>query len=124
MSTTLIKISLLFQYLRVFKEGPMRSLCLGVIAFVCLWGFAYSFIAWVPCVPLARFWNPLGHAGKCWGYGAGTPHEFVSTFESHAGVNMVLDVLCFSIPIPLYFKRGTANRTRIGLLVLLFMGSV
>jgi hypothetical protein len=124
MSTTFIKLSLLLQYLRVFEAGPQRWFVIGVLVFTALWGFSYSFIAWVPCVPIARFWNPLYVSGTCWGYGGESASDFIATFESHSGLNMILDCIVLSIPIPLYFKESTAAKAKKGLLVLIFMGSV
>jgi hypothetical protein len=123
MSTSFIKLSLLFQYLRIFSSGPLRLLCQGLIVFIALWGLSYTVIAWVPCWPVPRFWD-IFVAGKCWGYGGANAEDFVATFESHSGMNMALDVIVFLIPVPLYFRRETAERTKRGLLVLLFMGSV
>jgi hypothetical protein len=45
----IIKASLLLQYLRIFKAGFMRWICLVLLVTVMLWGFAYGFMVWFPC---------------------------------------------------------------------------
>ncbi|KAI4866483.1 hypothetical protein F4820DRAFT_249021 [Hypoxylon rubiginosum] len=123
-STTLIKEALLLQYLRVFDRGVfIHRLLLVLIVFTALWGFTYSFLAWVPCVPVRDMWNlTQGEILNCYGYGSQYARPFVATFTSHAAVNMALDTLVIAIPIPLFFKEGTTTATRLRLVGLLSMG--
>ncbi|KAI2615322.1 hypothetical protein GGR54DRAFT_296453 [Hypoxylon sp. NC1633] len=123
-STALIKEALLFQYLRIFDRGVfVRRLLIFLIVFTALWGSAYSFLAWVPCLPVADFWNEAeAREGICYAYGSEFAIPFVATFESHAAINMTLDILVLSIPIPLFFKEGTTIGTRMRLVGLLTMG--
>lgn len=124
MSTTLIKISLLLQYLRVFREAFPRSLCYFLLILSSLWGSAFTIIAWLPCVPVYDFWNiSLAESEKeCFGYGSLTRDNFVETYLSHAGFNMTLDVLVLSMPIYLVFKKSDVSINRTGLAGLLFGG--
>ncbi|KAI1765676.1 hypothetical protein GGR53DRAFT_254977 [Hypoxylon sp. FL1150] len=124
-STALIKEALLLQYLRVFNKGVMmRRLILVLIVLTGLWGFAYSFLAWVPCVPVRSFWNlTQGEDVNCYGYGSQYMRPFVATFISHAAINMTLDAIVLIIPIPLFFKDGTTTSTRMRLVGLLSMGA-
>ncbi|OTA92211.1 hypothetical protein M434DRAFT_61763, partial [Hypoxylon sp. CO27-5] len=120
-STALIKEALLLQYLRVFDRGIfVRRLLISLIVFTALWGVAYSFLAWAPCIPVQDFWNNGGPT--CYGYGSQHPGPFVATFESHAAINMALDTLVLIIPLPLFFKDGTTTCTRVRLVGLLSMG--
>lgn len=120
--TALIKLSLLFQYLRVYNRGTtMYRLCVGLLVFTALWGAAYTFMAWFPCFPVKHLWlAPPG--AKCYAFGSPDSQMFTATYESHTGVNMVLDVLVLAAPVPLYFDKHTPQKTRRGLLALLFMG--
>ena len=36
--TSIIKISLLLQYLRIFKAGTMRWICISLLTIITLWG--------------------------------------------------------------------------------------
>jgi hypothetical protein len=121
LSTTFIKISLLFQYTRLFAPtSVIHRVCKLLIVFTALWGFAYGFIAWFPCFPVQNFW--LGTGEHCYGYGSSDAGPFVATFETHSSINMLLDMLVLTLPIPLYFERGTTSRTRVGLVGLLLVG--
>ncbi|KAI1372497.1 hypothetical protein F4677DRAFT_264072 [Hypoxylon crocopeplum] len=122
-STALIKEALLLQYLRIFERGVfVYRFSIVLIVFTALWGIAYSFLAWVPCVPVREFWK-LGGDGTCYAYGSHYAKPFVATFESHAAVNMVLDTLVLIMPLPLFFREGTTIGTRMRLIGLLSMGA-
>lgn len=123
-TTTLVKLSLLCQYMRIFGRGTVRYyLCQIMVVFVALWGFAFSFLAWFPCFPVYEFWTSEG-SDLCYGFGSPNTMEYVSTFESQAGSNMVLDLIVLALPISLYFQKETPLRSRMALLVLLVMGAV
>lgn len=69
-TTALIKISLLLQYLRLFRDGLRRQVCYFLIGVVTLWGMAFMFMAWVPCFPISGFWNrQMVPTPKCYGFG-------------------------------------------------------
>jgi hypothetical protein len=123
MSTALIKLSLLFQFLRVYEHGVMRMYCKVLLWFVVLWGTAYSFLAWVPCSPPNQFWSDAADE-TCWGYGSLIPSQFFATYASHGGINMTLDLLILVPPIQMYFSAEKSKRTNMGLLALLVMGGV
>ncbi|OTB09854.1 hypothetical protein K445DRAFT_271728 [Daldinia sp. EC12] len=123
-STALVKEALLLQYLRVFDRARfIRRFLIALVVFTALWGFAYSFLAWVPCVPVYDYWSGRSDP-NCYGYGSQYPTSFAATFESHAAVNMVLDIIVLVIPLPLLFKDGTTSSARVRLAALLSMGTL
>ncbi len=129
MSTALIKISLLLQYMRIYQKGALlHNICRGLLIFVALWGVAYSIMAWVPCIPVSDYWTVLyaqDTSGlRCYGYGSQSVEVFKATYESHAAVNMLLDLVVMALPIPLYFEPGARGRTRLGLIGVIVMGTV
>jgi predicted small integral membrane protein len=129
MSTALIKISLLLQYMRLYRRGTrLFNVCGGLAVFVSLWGIAYSIIAWVPCVPISDYWTVIYEqdisALRCYGYGSQYVEPFKATYESHAAVNMLLDLVVMGLPIPLYFEPGAQGRTKMGLMGIILMGSL
>ncbi|CAJ2503634.1 Uu.00g110280.m01.CDS01 [Anthostomella pinea] len=125
-STTLIKISLLFQYLRIFDRGTMRYICISLIGLIGLWGFAFSFLAVFPCFPVSGYWDwPLGPTGaRCYGFGGTAGNEDYATFTAQTASNMLFDILVLGVPIPLYFWKDTERRARLGLLGLFGMGGI
>ena len=121
-STALIKISLLLQYLRIYERGTwIYRITQLLLVLVCLWGFAYSFLSWGCCLPSpSAFWN-LTYKG-CYGFASPIAANAIATIESHASVNMALDVVVLTMPVPMLFKKDTPFKTKMGLLVLLAMG--
>ncbi|KAL1838821.1 hypothetical protein VTJ49DRAFT_2178 [Mycothermus thermophilus] len=129
MSTALIKISLLLQYMRVYERGTrLYNICRAFIIIIALWGAAYSMIAWVPCVPVSDYWTVFYEQDisglRCYGYGSQSVREFKAIYESHAAVNMVLDLVVMALAVPMYFEPGATGRTRLGLVGILTMGTI
>lgn len=129
MSTAFIKISLLLQYMRLYQRGTLLyATCRWLMILVALWGLAYSAIAWIPCNPVSDYWLIDFEVDtsnvKCYGYGSQNITAFKATYESHAAVNMLLDLLVMVLPVPLYFYKDAQTRTRLGLVGILLMGTV
>lgn len=90
-STALIKMALLFQYLRVYEKGSKtRIATIATIVVVALWGVAYSILSWVPTVPVNAYWDLTMPATR-YAYGSIYVEPFVAVYSSHAASNMVLD---------------------------------
>lgn len=123
LAVTFIKIALLFQYLRIFNATSKEALlCKCLIVFITIWGVVFAICNWVPCVPLAAFWDFSIKDARCWGLGSHQIEEFMRYFVSQAITTSALDFIVFVIPIRLYFKPKTQQRTRIALLCLFVMG--
>ena len=122
-STAYIKISLLFQYLRIFERGTniyrITQLTLVVIG---LWGFFFIFMNWFSCFPSpAAFWN--GTNKGCYASFSPDLKIAVRTIEAQGGSNAAWDIIVLAIAFRLLFEKdGPVNRK--GLLVLLSMGVV
>ncbi|KAH9876232.1 hypothetical protein J1614_004111 [Plenodomus biglobosus] len=99
--TTLIKISLLLQYLRIFKAGYMRWICIVLLGLVSLWGLGFMFVTWFPCFPIRGGWDRTIGA-KCYGFGFNDVPTFVSMFIGHSTVNMIFDIAIFLTPMVLF----------------------
>lgn len=128
MSTTFIKLALLFQYLRCFDQNSLRlrRLTIIVIVIVSLWGSAFTFVAWFPCVPVRAFWDmtiPSNGAAR-WGYCSHHTTTYIATYVGHATSNMLLDLLVFALPMPLCLRPGVEQRTRKALIGLFLLGAM
>jgi hypothetical protein len=99
--TAVVKVSLLLQFLRIFKAGAMRWVCIVLLVIVTLWGIAFSFVGWFPCFPVRGAWDRQINA-KCYGFGLRTVEEFVMMFRIHSATNMVLDVAIFLTPMVIF----------------------
>lgn len=99
--TALVKISLLLQYLRIFKAGAMRKLCLTLLVIVSMWGSAFAFVGWFSCFPVRGAWQ-RNIGAKCYGFGLGDVQQFIMLFKIHSASNMVLDVTIFMTPMVIF----------------------
>jgi hypothetical protein len=106
-TSVIIKLSLLFQYRRLFREGYRRTLTVILLAVVMLWGFTFVFMAWFPCFPVSGFWNKtMIPQAKCYGF----------------GTNMGLDIAIFLLPITEYFRPGLVRRQLLAMTGLFAIG--
>lgn len=84
MALALIKLSLLFQYLRLLNENPdtkqpkTRIAIVSLIGVTSVWGVVYSILAWVPCIPVEGHWN-FDESAIRYGYGSDEIGPFVAT---------------------------------------------
>lgn len=122
-TTALIKASLLLQYLRLFRQGTLRWICMVLLATVAGWGLAFSFLAWFPCLPVSEFWNRTD-SSKCYGFGYRTMDEVKMTLFIFAGTNMFLDIVIFMIPLTEYLRPGLRKKQIIAMTGLFAMGSL
>ncbi|CCF46929.1 hypothetical protein CH063_15514, partial [Colletotrichum higginsianum] len=60
-----------------------RYVTLFFIVFTAAWGVAYSFLAWVPCIPVSAFWDFFSVTEARWAFGSRDPEVFARSFESH-----------------------------------------
>ncbi|KAH7089108.1 hypothetical protein FB567DRAFT_324925 [Paraphoma chrysanthemicola] len=125
MTAACIKLSLLLQYLRVFREGKRRIITLGLLAVVILWGGVFSFMGWVPCFPVSGFWNKQQQPPpKCYGFGYRTLKEAKDTLFVFSGSNMVLDLVVFLLPLTEYFKPNLRKQQVLAMTGLFALGSI
>lgn len=121
--TVLIKISLLLQYLRIFKAGRMRWTCIVLIVLVSAWGLAMMVVTWFPCWPVRGYWLDHLHA-KCYGYGLADVGGFVSLFIVHAAVNMVFDAAIFLAPMILFRTPDLKSKNLLAMAGVFIFGGV
>ncbi|KUI66368.1 hypothetical protein VM1G_02383 [Cytospora mali] len=127
LSTTFIKLALLFQYLRIFEKGTkLRTVTIVAIVVVCIWGCAFTFLAWIPCVPVRAYWDWLIPDSQVtrYGYGSHNPKVFVGTYLANAATNMVLDLVTLAIPLPLWMDQGIRGKSRMALFGLFVLGAI
>ncbi|OTB05428.1 hypothetical protein M426DRAFT_139906 [Hypoxylon sp. CI-4A] len=121
-STTLMKLCLLTQYLRIFEVGSRSRLICWIGLVICgLWGAAFSFCALFPCFPVYGFWD-WQTSSTCYGFGSRVSSQTAGTFAAHTGTNVVLDAMVLAIIVPLYFRKDTAWKQRLGIGILLLLG--
>lgn len=122
-TTALIKVSLLLQYLRLFRTGTLRYVTMVLLCTVAGWGLAFTFLAWFPCIPVSGFWHRTAES-KCYGFGYRTVDEAKMTLLFFASTNMFFDIVIFLIPLTEFFRPGLRRKQILAMIGLFTMGSV
>jgi hypothetical protein len=124
-TTSLIKVSLLCQYLRLFQRGALRRISYGLLVVVSLWGMVIAFMNWFPCFPPSGFWNRLQQPPpKCYGFGFGDLHGAYVSWVGFAASNMFFDLAIFLIPMAEYMKPGLGRKQVLAMTGLFTLGSM
>ncbi|TQN65062.1 Satratoxin biosynthesis SC1 cluster protein 4, partial [Colletotrichum shisoi] len=90
-ATTVVKLSILLQYRRIFSSDWMQRLTTWGLAFMSAWTGMLCFLLPLMCVPAAAFWDETVE-GHC--------IDLLTSWYVMAGVNLVADFVMFSMPIP------------------------
>ncbi|GME22950.1 hypothetical protein GTA08_BOTSDO08866 [Neofusicoccum parvum] len=125
-TTSSIKLSLLFQYLRLFpKDLHPRTFytCLGLIGVVTTWGVSFLFLIIFACNPVDKSWH-LTKEGKCIMFGDFHPKNAYAAYASQTASNMFLDTVILIVPIPSLYKLSVGRKQKIGLMGLFSAGTL
>ncbi|RCI11033.1 hypothetical protein L249_5188 [Ophiocordyceps polyrhachis-furcata BCC 54312] len=89
----MIKMALIFFYVRIFPAREVRRLLRGTLAFVALFGLVFTAIAIFQCVPINYYWWRWDgeHSGRCLDMNAIT--------WSNAAVSIAVDAWMLAIPL-------------------------
>ena len=104
-TTVCIKLSLLRQYQRFFRESYRRVVILIVLVIVIVCGIAFSFMAWFPCFPIRGFWDKtMSPSAECYTFGYRTTVKAKPTLLTFAVSKLFLGIVVFLIPPTEYFR--------------------
>lgn len=118
MSMAAIKLSLLFQYLRLLNEHSeintkqtkhLRIAVWALIVMTSIWGVVYSILAWVPCIPISADWDLQNTSAVRYGYGSDDRDTFAATLMVHGAFNMAIDAAILVLPL---FSKAMWNIAR------------
>jgi hypothetical protein len=114
---TLLKLTLIFFYIRVFPAAPVQRLLWGTVAFVVAWGFAFVIVAIFQCQPIHYFWNKWDsmHKGHCLDINAIT--------ASNAGISIALDLWILGIPLWQLWGLKMHWKKKVGVAVMFMVGT-
>ena len=93
LDTTLIKLSMISFYLRLFPSPGTKRLLWGTFALTSLWGTSFVLVAIFQCRPIAHFWRKWdgNYEGSCLNANA--------IAWSNAATNIALDVWILIVPL-------------------------
>ncbi|BCS21922.1 CFEM domain-containing protein [Aspergillus puulaauensis] len=117
-SVTLTKISMLLLFLRLFPDQAFRLATKLVLAFTTAWGIAMLITKALSCRPLSYFWTRWDgeHEGVC------IDHE--QLIWAHASINILLDLVIISLPMPTLLSMNLSWRKKLAICVMFAVGIV
>ncbi|KAF2503359.1 hypothetical protein BU16DRAFT_521943, partial [Lophium mytilinum] len=126
-SATLIKLSILLQYLRLFEESSnkwARRSCFIMLGVVSCWGIAFFFTQLCGCTPIKANWDLDIKGARCVMFGSKEPKELFAAFAGHAASNMLLDILILLLPVPFLSTIRLEGKRKKGIISLLVIGGI
>ncbi|KAL3470903.1 PTH11-like integral membrane protein [Aspergillus californicus] len=109
------KISILFQYLRIFPSYRFRIICyivMGVVILYSSWAIVSGF---VNCVPVAKFWDREI---------PGTCLSFEGVWFFNASMNIATDITLLVLPMPLISQLHLPRMQKLALLAVFALGGL
>lgn len=110
---TIVKLSILCFYLRVFPNSKLRIATQIVIGIVSLWGLGSVLMFFFVCRPFEATWNPLA---------GGTCSDRIATFLAVGAYNIVSDVIILALPLRTIWTLNTRSQMKVALTVLFLTG--
>lgn len=109
-----IKCSIITFYLRIFGINPLiRKTGYAIIAFELAWGIGSIIWIFVICTPFSYSWN-TSQAGTC--------GDRDAMYITNGAMNMFVDILCLSLPIPAVIKLQLPLAQKVLLLLIFGLG--
>lgn len=93
LNLALLKMSLLFFYLKIFPSKNVRVLLWGTIGYNAVWGISFILLAIFQCTPIDFYWTNWDgeHSGKCM--------DANDIGWANAITSIVLDLWMLAIPL-------------------------
>ncbi|KAJ4334626.1 hypothetical protein N0V95_009118 [Ascochyta clinopodiicola] len=114
---TLLKLTLLFFFLRIFPKTIVRNVLKGTIIFTILYGLTFVIIAIFQCRPINHYWDnwDLEHDGKCININA--------LAWSNAIISIVLDIWMLVLPLYEVFRLQLSWRKKLSVAIMFLVGT-
>ncbi|KAH8594252.1 hypothetical protein B0O99DRAFT_458955, partial [Bisporella sp. PMI_857] len=110
---SLVKISILLQYRRIFTAPAMQKTCVfGLVVIIC-WAITQIFLNAMICIPVASFWDPTIQ-GKC--------IPFLPIWFTYAIFNIITDFSIFILPFPAIKSLHLPQKQKIILFIIFALG--
>lgn len=114
----LLKMSILFFYLRIFPSTGTRRVLWGTVVFNALLGTVFVFVAIFQCKPISYFWTKWNgeHQGSC--------ININSMAWAHAGINIALDFWMLGIPLSQLPRLKLHWKKKVGVAIMFCVGTL
>ncbi|KAI1802948.1 hypothetical protein F4811DRAFT_364769 [Daldinia bambusicola] len=132
LSSSLIKMSIVTSYLRIWNGKRFKLFCYSLVLFISLFGLVLFFGGVFACVPVYLSWilpNPSPSSGPGSGSGTDTTHDRFCIdlplfMFATSIVNTALDLAVLAVPVPLLRRLRIAPRQRVALTAVFTVGAV
>jgi len=114
----LIKLTLLFFFLRIFPKPRTRRLIWATIIFNGIWTLAFNIIGIFSCQPINYYWTSWDREHK------GTCLNLNALAWSHAIISIVLDIWMLALPLHEVFQLQLNWRKKISVSLMFFVGTL
>ena len=113
----LLKLSMVFFYIKVFTTPRAARLLWGTALFTFIWGVVYIIVATFQCQPISYFWNKWDgmHKGRCLDINAIT--------TSNAAISIALDLWSLGIPLWQLWGLNMHWKRKIGVALMFGLGA-
>lgn len=114
----LIKIALIFFYMRIFTTTGARRLLWGTFVVVVLYGLIFVLVSAFQCLPISYSWQMWDgeHQGKCM--------NLSGIIWSHAGIGIALDGWMLAIPLMQIRSLHLDWKKKIGVALMFCVGTL
>ncbi|XDG02149.1 hypothetical protein ABKA04_001764 [Annulohypoxylon sp. FPYF3050] len=120
LSSSLIKMSILTSYLRIWSDRPFKHLCHILLFLLTLFGLSLFLGGVFACVPIPLSWEPPSPTSRSSSQCIDLPQfMFVTSI-----LNTALDLIIFAIPVPLVRRLQIAARQKVALTGVFTIGAV
>jgi hypothetical protein len=114
----IVKLTLLFFFLRIFPKPLIRKLLWATIAFTVLYGISFSITAIFQCSPISYYWLQYAEegSGKCVNINA--------LAWTNAIISIILDIWMLILPLYEVFHLQLSWRNKISVALMFFVGTL
>lgn len=115
---TLLKLSLLFFFLRIFPSTPARRILWMTVVFDILYGIAFVLAAIFQCKPISFYWTLWDgeHKGQC--------IDINALGWANAAISIFLDFWMLGIPLSQVIHLKLAWKKKVGVTLMFCVGTL
>jgi hypothetical protein len=118
LQVALLKLTLLFFFLRIFPKLLIRRLLWATIAFNVLWGTSFIIVAIFQCQPISYYWD------KWDGTGSGKCVDINGLAWTNAIISILLDIWMLALPLYEVFHLQLTWRKKLSVAVMFCVGTL
>lgn len=112
-AVALIKLSILFIYLRLSSNNFFRVFIYIMMGVIVSTGIAFFVACLLQCTPMNKVWQPMVE-GYC--------YNPTHLFFANAGIDLVQDLIIYLMPVHMLWKLKLPTKQRLGLIFIFIVG--